>query len=56
MFNKKQDFIEFTINKNILRFGDFTLKSGRKSPYYFNTGLCHDGKLLLTYPLIMRTI
>jgi len=46
MFNKKQDFIEFTINKNILRFGDFTLKSGRKSPYYFNTGLCHDGKLL----------
>ena len=46
MFNKKRDFIEFTINKKILRFGDFTLKSGRKSPYYFNTGLCHDGQLL----------
>lgn len=46
MFNKKRDFIEFTINKKILRFGDFTLKSGRKSPYYFNTGLCYDGQLL----------
>ena len=46
MFNKKREFIEFTINKKILRFGDFTLKSGRKSPYYFNTGLCHDGQLL----------
>jgi orotate phosphoribosyltransferase len=46
MFNKKQEFIEFTINENILRFGDFTLKSGRRSPYFFNTGLCNNGKLL----------
>jgi len=46
MFNKKQDFIEFTIHENILRFGKFTLKSGRKSPYFFNTGLCNNGLLL----------
>ena len=46
MFNKKQDFIEFTIHENILRFGKFTLKSGRISPYFFNTGLCNNGLLL----------
>ncbi len=46
MFNKKQDFIEFTIHEDILRFGKFTLKSGRNSPYFFNTGLCNNGLLL----------
>tara|TARA_B100001057_G_C22652329_1_gene872552 strand:- start:353 stop:994 length:642 start_codon:yes stop_codon:yes gene_type:complete len=46
MFNKKQDFIEFTIHEQILKFGKFTLKSGRKSPYFFNTGLCNNGLLL----------
>ncbi len=46
MFNKKQEFIEFTLHENILKFGSFTLKSGRKSPYFFNTGLCNNGKLL----------
>ena len=46
MFNKKQDFIEFTIQQDILRFGNFTLKSGRDSPYFFNTGLCNNGLLL----------
>ncbi len=46
MFNKKQDFIEFTIHENILKFGKFTLKSGRNSPYFFNTGLCNNGLLL----------
>lgn len=46
MFKSKEDFIKFTIEEDILRFGDFTLKSGRKSPYFFNTGLCYSGKLL----------
>ena len=46
MFNKKQEFIEFTIHEKILRFGKFTLKSGRNSPYFFNTGLCNNGLLL----------
>ena len=32
----KQDFIEFMVDSNVLRFGDFTLKSGRKSPFFMN--------------------
>ena len=43
MFSKKQEFIEFTLHEKILKFGSFTLKSGRKSPYFFNTGLCNKG-------------
>ncbi len=43
MNDLKNNFIEFAINEQILRFGDFTLKSGRNSPYYFNTGLCNSG-------------
>ena len=46
MFSKKQEFIEFTLREKILKFGSFTLKSGRKSPYFFNTGICNSGKLL----------
>ena len=46
MNDLKKNFIEFTLNHEILRFGNFTLKSGRESPYFFNTGLCCDGKLL----------
>ena len=39
----QQDFIEFAINNRVLCFGEFTLKSGRKSPYFFNTGLFNSG-------------
>lgn len=34
----KTDFIEFMVRSGVLRFGDFTTKSGRKSPYFVNTG------------------
>ena len=34
----KQEFIEFMIESNVLKFGDFTLKSGRKSPFFMNAG------------------
>ena len=34
----KRDFIEFMINSEVLTFGDFTTKSGRKTPYFVNTG------------------
>ncbi len=43
MNDLKNNFIEFAINEQILRFGEFRLKSGRNSPYYFNTGLCNSG-------------
>lgn len=34
----KQDFIEFMVESEVLKFGDFTLKSGRKSPFFMNAG------------------
>lgn len=39
----QEEFIKFAISNHVLCFGDFTLKSGRKSPYFFNTGLFCDG-------------
>lgn len=39
-------FIEYSIACGILQFGEFTLKSGRKSPYFFNTGLFSSGERL----------
>ena len=39
----KRDFIEFVLSRNVLKFGEFTLKSGRKSPYFFNAGLFNTG-------------
>ncbi|OGT26920.1 MAG: orotate phosphoribosyltransferase [Gammaproteobacteria bacterium RIFCSPLOWO2_02_FULL_42_14] len=40
------EFIEFLLSCNALKFGEFTLKSGRISPYFFNLGVFHDGKSL----------
>ena len=42
----QQDFIDFAISKDVLKFGEFKLKSGRLSPYFFNTGLFNDGESL----------
>lgn len=39
----KRDFIEFALSGNVLKFGEFTLKSGRRSPYFFNAGLFNTG-------------
>ncbi len=47
MHDYQQNFIEFAIRRNVLRFGDFTLKSGRTSPYFFNAGLFNSGDDLL---------
>jgi len=42
----RQEFIEFAISHNVLRFGEFKTKAGRLSPYFFNTGLFNDGDSL----------
>ncbi|MDN0110367.1 orotate phosphoribosyltransferase [Yersinia mollaretii] len=39
----QREFIEFALNKQVLKFGEFTLKSGRISPYFFNAGLFNTG-------------
>ena len=42
----QQQFIEFALATGVLRFGSFTLKSGRTSPYFFNSGLFNTGASL----------
>ncbi|APX95105.1 orotate phosphoribosyltransferase [Halomonas sp. 1513] len=42
----QREFIEFAIDQGVLRFGEFTLKSGRVSPYFFNAGLFKSGAAL----------
>jgi len=46
MKDYQREFIEFAIERDVLRFGQFTLKSGRLSPYYFNFGLFNTGSAL----------
>ncbi|HAS8155348.1 orotate phosphoribosyltransferase [Vibrio vulnificus] len=40
----QREFIEFALEKQVLKFGEFTLKSGRNSPYFFNAGLFNTGR------------
>lgn len=46
MQDYQREFIKFAIDQGVLRFGSFTLKSGRTSPYFFNAGLFNDGLAL----------
>ena len=43
----KQEFIEFMVESEVLKFGEFTLKSGRKSPFFMNAGAYVTGDKLL---------
>lgn len=42
----QREFIEFALQTGVLKFGSFTLKSGRQSPYFFNSGLFNSGASL----------
>ncbi|OQA34111.1 MAG: Orotate phosphoribosyltransferase [Betaproteobacteria bacterium ADurb.Bin341] len=44
--NFRQEFIEFAVAQDVLRFGEFKTKAGRNSPYFFNAGLFNDGDSL----------
>lgn len=46
MENYQKEFLSFAIDIGVLRFGEFTLKSGRQSPYFFNSGLFNTGRSL----------
>ena len=46
MSSLQHQFIEFLLENHVLKFGEFTLKSGRKSPYFFNLGLFNTGLAL----------
>jgi orotate phosphoribosyltransferase len=49
MLPYQEQFIEFALKTGVLRFGEFTLKSGRTSPYFFNTGLFNSGATMLQF-------
>jgi len=46
MHDYKKDFIEFCLENKVIRFGEFTLKSGRISPYFFHDGSFNTGKMI----------
>ncbi|MGZ4958503.1 MAG: orotate phosphoribosyltransferase [Methylomonas sp.] len=46
MFDYQQQFIQYALDCGVLKFGEFQLKSGRISPYFFNTGLFNTGAQL----------
>ena len=46
MTDFRQEFLAFALARDVLRFGDFVTKAGRKSPYFFNAGLFSDGESL----------
>ena len=48
MLPYQQAFLDLALAKNALRFGEFTLKSGRVSPYFFNAGMIASGTALAT--------
>ena len=48
MLPSQREFLDLALARNVLRFGEFTLKSGRISPYFFNAGLFDSGAALAT--------
>ena len=52
----KQEFIDFMVESDVLKFGDFTLKSGRKSPFFMNAGAYVTGTQLARLVSIMQRL
>ncbi len=46
MQDYQKAFLDFALQEQVIRFGDFTLKSGRQSPYFFNAGLFNTGRAM----------
>lgn len=46
MADFRQEFLQFALARDVLRFGEFVTKAGRRSPYFFNAGLFNDGASL----------
>ncbi|WP_448215188.1 orotate phosphoribosyltransferase [Endozoicomonas sp. 2B-B] len=46
MLDYQREFLDFALQEQVIRFGEFTLKSGRKSPYFFNAGLFNTGEAI----------
>ena len=46
MIDFRQDFLAFALARDVLRFGEFVTKAGRRTPYFFNAGLFNDGESL----------
>src|ERR1700676_208869 len=46
MTDFRQDFLEFALARDVLRFGEFVTKAGRETPYFFNAGRFNDGESL----------
>jgi orotate phosphoribosyltransferase len=46
MTDFRQEFLEFALAREVLRFGQFVTKAGRETPYFFNAGLFNDGESL----------
>jgi orotate phosphoribosyltransferase len=46
MSDFRQEFLAFALARDVLRFGEFVTKAGRKTPYFFNAGLFNDGESL----------
>ena len=53
---KKKEFIEFMMESDVLRFGDFVTKSGRNTPYFVNTGNFRTGKQIATLGKFYATL
>ena len=52
----KQEFIEFMVESNVLKFGEFTLKSGRKSLFFMNAGAYVTGSQLKRRSMILMVM